>query len=136
MHRVFPMTHKSTPAAISPPIFMLLIRHGAILTDPLSTFCLYINNLGHCRRPFNEELFTYILDHITNLNTNFCINFSTNFYSSQYTILETIVGIDSPKLLILCLQYGADPCINNHAPLTQAIRYNRLELIKILLDAG
>jgi len=112
-------------------IAKILIKHGAIITDPKYLFCIYLCRL--LQTPMDEELFTILLDLGIDLNTrvDFRITGKTNKY-----ILESVVCCHYPELTKLCLKYGADPYINNHGPLREAIRWNNKESIKILLDLG
>jgi hypothetical protein len=110
-------------------IVNILIKSGINLTDPAYVCCAYLfcTELWHG----NEELFTYFL------NYNFDLNMPVKLKhaSCDLYILELAVMHGVP-LTKLCLQYGANPYINNHGPLNKAIKYNKLDTARILLDLG
>jgi ankyrin repeat protein len=101
-------------------IINILIEHGAIIYDPTYIFYIYLNEFNHWK---DDRIFILSLEHGIDFNT---------MYNDKY-ILE-FVAIYSDHLLKLCLKYGADPYINNHGPLKQAINYRNISSVKILLD--
>jgi hypothetical protein len=117
-------------------ITKLLIKNGAVPNDPMYTFCLYIIRIRS--RTFDVELFTYFLNTGINPNGKFDLKIKDKYVyedNIEY-ILDAIVYVHKINLFKLCLEYGADPYINNHSPLKLAIKMNRLEMIKILLELG
>lgn len=127
----YPISHRGKTFSTA----KFLIKHGAIPNDPFYTFCLYVANSHSCK--FDEELFTYLLDLGIDLNSKFDLNIKKR-YICQYVpveyILDVIVSLGQLELLKLCLKYGADPYINNHSPITVAVKTNSLSMIKFLLD--
>lgn len=118
------------------PISKLLISRGATSNNPIYTLCLSIRKLSICK--FDAELFTYFLDLGIDLNSKFDIDVKKMFKINDTVeyILDAIVYFGQTELFKLCLKYGANPHINNHTPLAIAVKMNRLEIIKILLDLG
>lgn len=117
-------------------ITKLLIKHGAVPNDLMYTFCLYIIMIRSHR--FDVELFTYFLNTGINPNNKFDLKIKDKYVYEDNVeyILDAIVYVDKIDLLMLCLEYGADPYINNHSPLKLAIKMNRLEFINLLLKLG
>lgn len=112
-----------------------LIKNGAVPDNPLYTFCAYIIKSPVCG--FDEDLFTYFLDLGIDPNSKFDLEIRKNLITrSVEYILDVVAYLGQLDLFILCLKYGADPYINNHSPLTIAIKENRLDIIKLLLDLG
>lgn len=110
-------------------IAKILIKNGINLTNPRYVCCLYLVCAEWWN--YNEELFIYFLDYNFDLN----IPIKLNTAICEVYILEVAV-LHSANLTKLCLQYGADPYINNHSPLHKAIEYNKLDIVRILLDLG
>lgn len=110
-------------------IIKLLITYGAIISDPLYTFCLYLVN---CKNKFDIRLFAYLLDCGINFNNKFNIHV-TPF---NRNILDAVIYFGPIELLELCLTYGADFHIDNDSPLKTAIRFHKFNAVKILLDIG
>lgn len=129
----YPISHRGKTFSTA----KFLIKQGAIPNDPFYTFCLYVANTSVCK--FDEELFTYLLDLGIDLNGKFDSNIKKRYISKcvpiEY-ILDVIVSLGQMELLKLCLKYGADPYINNHSPITVAVKTNSLSMIKFLLDLG
>lgn len=113
----------------------LLIKNGAITNNIIYTFCAYICKISICG--FDEELFTYFLELGIDVNSKFDMDVNKGYeYNSIEYILDAIVYLGYIDLFKLCLKYGADPYINNHSPLKIAIKQNKLDIIKLLLDLG
>jgi hypothetical protein len=103
----------------------LLIKYGAVITDPLYIFCIYM----HCADKYSikiDNLFIILLDLGIDLNVRH------PFYHKY--VFERVIHY--PILIKLCLEYGADPHIGNYAPLIEAIRISNVVSIKLLLDLG
>lgn len=117
-------------------ISKLLISRGATSNNLTYTFCLSIIKLLVCK--VDVELFTYFLDLGINLNSKFDIDAKKMFKINDAVeyILDAIVYFGQSELFKLCLKYGTNPYINNHSPLTIAVKMNQLEIIKILLYLG
>lgn len=110
----------------------ILIKAGAISTDYASVFCSLVLNL--ICTPFDKELFTYLLDQ--NINLSEKIDSDITILPCTEYIFELVVAVGSLELLHMCLEYGVDLYINNAGPLKTAIRYNKLESVKVLLKLG
>jgi ankyrin repeat protein len=110
----------------------ILIKAGAISNNYAAVFCSLVLNLICI--PFDKELFTYLLDQ----NINLSEKIDSDIQSLPLTeyIFELVVAVGSIELLNMCLEYGVDLYINNYSPLKTAIRYNKLESVKILLKLG
>jgi ankyrin repeat protein len=131
------MIHRSHLVWFSVAYF--LIDNGAIINDLQYTFCLYVARLNNCK--YHEKLFTHFLNMGVDLDAKFDLACKKNMVDDkdihiQYItyILEAIVYTDSIELLQLCLKYGANIHINNYGPLHMAIRCNKLDIVKFLLD--
>ena len=112
-------------------IAKLLLKYGAMSNDMCHTCYLYLNR-SHIDN-FDEELFIYFLDYGMDFNREYVTIFGT---SRGKNILDAVVRRGSPQLLKLCLQYGADPRINNCDLLQTTITIRNLDSIKLLLDTG
>lgn len=111
-----------------------LIDSGAIINDIQYTFCLYVARLNNCK--YHEELFTHFLNMGVDLDAKFDLTCKKNMADDIHItyILEAIVYAGSIELLQLCLKYGANLHINNFGSLHTAIWYNKLDIVKFLLD--
>lgn len=107
----------------------ILIKSGIHLTNPEYVCGTY---LGHAELwNADKELFTYFLNY--NFDLNLPIKLKDSLCDTYILELAVMHGIQLTKL---CLQYGANPYINNHSPLNKAIAYNKLDTVKLLLELG
>lgn len=115
-----------------PAIDKILIKYGAIIDDYTHIFCRYIRYIKD--NLLDMEYLTYLLDKHIDLNTIF----NDDMYQSPHNfyIFEAIICYGPIELIKLCMEYGADPFINNHGPLRTGIIHNKLDAVKILLDMG
>lgn len=111
----------------------ILIKNGASVPDPTYIFCLYSTHVTKFGANVSINFFTYLLDQ--NINLNIELNPKLKNRYTKY-IFESIIYWGSVELVNLCLQYGADPFINNNGPLKIAIQRNKLDLVRILLKLG
>lgn len=122
-------------------IAMRLIKAGAISSNYSAVFCSLISPIEDIsiNTVFDKELFTYLLD--MHINFNEKIDPYIDHMPHTEYIFELIVCSNYPELIELCLEYGADPFINNNGPLRSAIHHHNIqdhaiEAVKILLKLG
>lgn len=112
-------------AHINIQIARMLIKYGAMITDPLLIFCIYMQCIDKYSLEI-DNLFVILLDLGIDLNVKH------PFYHRY--VFERIIHY--PQLIKLCIEYGANPHINNYGPLEEAIRMSDTMSIKLLLDMG
>ena len=103
----------------------ILIKHGAITHDYHPILCRYIKSLRN--KALDKEYFIHLLELGIDLN----LKFNDEFY-----IFEAVILSGSPELIKICVEYGADPCVNNCRALMLAIRSSNIKSVKILLELG
>jgi ankyrin repeat protein len=103
----------------------ILIEHGAITHNYHSILCRYIASLRDI--PLDKGYFIYLLELGIDLNSKF---------NDDYYIFEAIIIFGPSELIKICVEYGADPHINNCRSLLFAIRGKKIESIRILLELG
>lgn len=106
-------------------IVKILFTHNPIIINPSYVFCAYANYTRY-RKCIKEELFRIFLDYGIDFNFK---------YKSLY-ILEFLARRGLYQLIKICLEYGADPHINNCGPLHQSLFRNKIKTSTALLDLG
>lgn len=122
-------------------IAMLLIKSGAISNNYSAVLCSLISPMHDIsiNTVFDKELFTYLLD--THIDLNEKIDPDIEHVPHTEYIFELIVCSNYPELIELCLEYGANPFVNNNGPLRSAIQHYNIQdhaivAVKILLKLG
>lgn len=105
----------------------ILIEAGAYVPNYKPIFCRCIKN-----RTINRDFLTLLLEFNIDLNSRF----DDEIIITDLYIFEILVDTAHLDIIKLCISYGANPQINNHSALRLAIIFNRLNVIKFLLDIG
>lgn len=106
-------------------IVKLLLTYNSTIINPSYIFCVYANYNKHSKY-IEEELFRIFLDYGIDFNFK---------YKSLY-ILEFLSQRGLYQLIKICLEYGADPHINNCGPLKEALLANKIKTTRVFLKTG
>jgi hypothetical protein len=106
-------------------IVKILFTHNPTIINPSYVFCVYANYTRY-NKHIIEELFRIFLDYGIDFNFK---------YKSLY-ILEFLSCRGMYQSIKICLEYGADPYINNYGPLRQSLFGNKIKTSTALLKLG
>lgn len=101
-----------------------LIQKGFTIDNPTHAFCAYVKYTSYCI--IEENVFIYFLEQ--------GIDFNFQDAYGRYVLESVVSNTYDSELIKLCLQYGADPYINNHGPLQIAVECNKLKSARLLLE--
>lgn len=114
------------------PMTKFLIDKGAIISNPGIIFCSLIGKIDG-EIP-NRELVVPVLRILLDQGIDFHNEIEVS--GGKFYILFACIYFKSIELVKLCLEYGADPFIDNHNSLKYAIAFKCTDIIKLLLDLG
>lgn len=112
----------------------ILIDYGAIVSDPNMIFYSLLDKKVIGKNFTNKDFKMQILKDILDYGIDFKNKF--NIYCEKKYILESCIILDNVEIFKLCIDYCADPFIENNIFLKLAIKYQSMKIIKLLLNIG
>lgn len=114
------------------PMIKLLIDKGAIINNPGVIFCTMIGKI-HGEIPDREFTIPILR---TLLDCGIDLNNKIEICGCHIYVIQACIYFESIELVKLCLEYGADPFVDNNTSLKCAIMFKCTDIIKLLLDLG
>lgn len=110
----------------------LLIDKGAVINNPEIIFCSMIGKI-HGEIPDREFTIPILR---TLLDCGIDLNNKIEVCGSHIYVIQACIYFKNIELVKLCLEYGADPFVDNNTSLKCAIMFKCVDIIKLLLDLG